>query len=119
MTQIIKSKMPDRDNKGHFVKGGNLGHPQFGGIQKSHPRKEKVKYVTQHERVAVARGKPTKCEHCGTTNPTKRYEWSCKDHKNYDDIDNFQRLCSGCHFKYDIKKGLHSKNWQKQYQGSK
>lgn len=53
-------------------------------------------YSAKHCRVRAARGRPQKCEACGTTEPTLRYEWH-NDSGNYDDIGAYQRLCKPCH----------------------
>jgi hypothetical protein len=45
---------------------------------------------------------PGKCEHCGKSEG--RLEWSSKDHKYSRIREDWQRVCPGCHFKYDMKK---------------
>lgn len=57
-----------------------------------------------HWRVEAKYGKPNYCEICKRTDK-KKYEWSNKDHSYRMPInkDDWQRLCTSCHRKYDIK----------------
>lgn len=57
-------------------------------------------YKAFHLRVATVRGKPKHCEHCGTTNPEKRYEWASIS-QNYADVYDYKRLCRRCHMRFD------------------
>ena len=61
--------------------------------------------VPLHRRIEKNLGKPRFCEHCKSTDK-KVYDWSNKDHKYKEDLSNWQRLCRGCHLKYDYKKQL-------------
>lgn len=72
---------------------------------------ERVCYKAAHQRVYAVRGRPQRCEHCNTTEPTKRYEWANKSGR-YHDPDDYMRLCRSCHCKHDglIKNlGQHAK----------
>jgi len=56
-------------------------------------------YAALHYRVISAKGRPKKCEICGTTDESKLYDWACVgDYKN---IDDYKRMCRSCHWKYD------------------
>lgn len=57
-------------------------------------------YYRHHIRVGQIRGKPKQCEGCGTTDPTKRYEWASLT-KNYADPMDYKRLCRRCHLRMD------------------
>lgn len=57
-------------------------------------------YQALHVRVAVARGKPKRCERCGTTDPRKRYEWANLTGQ-YDDVNDYERMCVSCHRAFD------------------
>ena len=73
-----------RDQRGHrnaMWRGGSAG------------------YQAMHLRVAEARGTPSKCEHCGTTD-AKRFEWANLSGR-YDDVNDYVRLCVSCHHKMD------------------
>jgi len=74
-------------------------------IAKSQVLDNSTNYNTLHNRVRKLRGTPSKCEHCGTTDK-RVYHWSNKDHVDYQNMDNYQRLCVPCHKKYDREKGL-------------
>ena len=57
-------------------------------------------YQACHIRVITARGRPSRCEECGTTDPSRCYDWAnltC----NYHDVDDYRRLCRSCHWKLD------------------
>lgn len=59
----------------------------------------KAGYAAAHLRVAVARGTPSLCEHCGTTDAA-RFEWANLT-GNYTDPDDYIRLCVSCHHRMD------------------
>ena len=72
---------------------------QFG--ENNHTWKGKlVTYKSAHSRVYAARGRPMKCEHCGTTNQKFKYDWANVS-GNYHDPGDYIRLCRSCHCKYD------------------
>lgn len=55
-----------------------------------------------HKWIVSLKGKPRKCEHCGTTE-AKFFDWSNKNHQYNKIEDEWQRLCRKCHIRYDIK----------------
>lgn len=57
-------------------------------------------YGALHKRVAAQRGKPMRCMVCGTTDPTKRYEWANMTGRYHDVLD-YVRMCVSCHHKKD------------------
>jgi len=57
-------------------------------------------YQALHLRVYRARGRPTTCSMCGTTDPTKTYDWANLT-GNYQDIADFAPMCRSCHWRYD------------------
>jgi hypothetical protein len=59
-----------------------------------------VGYGALHRWVYQTLGKPMKCEHCGTTT-AKKFEWANKDHQYNRDKDDWIRLCTKCHRRYD------------------
>lgn len=63
---------------------------------------DEVGYGGLHSWVKKNLGKQSLCEHCGDTEQ-KKYEWSNKDHKYRRNLDDWQRLCSKCHRKYDME----------------
>lgn len=75
-------KRDQRGEKNHAWKGGQAG------------------YSALHLRVSEQRGRPSKCEVCGTTDPSKMYEWASLT-KNYADIHDYKRMCRSCHHRFD------------------
>lgn len=61
---------------------------------------DKASYYAVHAWVARHRGRPQKCEHCGTTEK-KKYQWANKSHEYKRDLNDWIRLCVPCHKKYD------------------
>jgi hypothetical protein len=57
-------------------------------------------YVAIHMWVTRWKGKPNYCENCGTTEKRK-YEWANIDHKYHRVLDDYIRMCTSCHRKYD------------------
>lgn len=62
-------------------------------------RGDDAKYQALHLRVEAARGKPNRCARCWTT--TGRFEWANRT-GNYEDINDYVRLCVTCHRRYDL-----------------
>lgn len=60
----------------------------------------KIGYHTLHKWIANQRGRPKKCDFCGTTT-AKRFEWANKSHLYKQELDDWYRLCSKCHMTYD------------------
>lgn len=63
-------------------------------------RGERIGYKAAHDRVSAVRGKPCNCEHCGTTDPEKRYHWANLT-KQFHNPNDYIRLCISCHRKFD------------------
>jgi len=57
-------------------------------------------YAAFHYRVEKERGKPHYCSVCGTMDKN-RYEWANLT-GNYNDINDYARMCIPCHRKYDL-----------------
>jgi hypothetical protein len=73
---------------------------------KNNPEKAKrTKYYYDcHRIVRKTRGSPKKCELCGAEN-LSRYDWANLT-GNYDDINDYKRMCKPCHVRYDFKRKL-------------
>lgn len=93
---IRKAKI-GRTNSGSF----KIGHIS---ILKGKELKVNVGVGMIHGRVKTLYGEPRYCEICKSTSK-KKYEWSNKDHSYKIPINkkDWQRLCTSCHLKYDIK----------------
>lgn len=61
---------------------------------------EEASYRSKHAWVRRYKGTPSKCEHCGRTDK-KKYEWANIDHKYRRKLEDYIRLCTSCHRKYD------------------
>ena len=61
---------------------------------------ENAKYGAIHEWIRKKLGTPKFCECCGRTDK-KKYEWCNINHKYKRDINDWMRLCTKCHRKYD------------------
>jgi len=57
--------------------------------------------TTFHKRVENELGKPNKCEICGRTDKDTVYDWGNLT-GNYNDINDYKRMCRSCHKKYDL-----------------
>jgi DNA invertase Pin-like site-specific DNA recombinase len=58
-------------------------------------------YQAMHVRVETARGKPQRCERCGSTgDPERVYDWANLTGR-YGDVDDYERMCRHCHRQYD------------------
>lgn len=62
-----------------------------------------VSYTGLHQWVARKLGKPSKCKYCGTTN-AKKFEWANISRKYFRNLEDWIRLCTSCHRKYDYKR---------------
>ncbi|MFA5261424.1 MAG: hypothetical protein WC450_09370 [Candidatus Omnitrophota bacterium] len=72
-------------------KEGNK-HPNWKG--------NNVSYQALHTWVTRHKGSPQRCEDCGTTEPRK-YEWANISGKYKRDLNDWKRLCTKCHRKFD------------------
>lgn len=61
---------------------------------------EKASYHAVHAWVYRHRGRPQKCEHCGTTED-RAYHWANKSKKYKRELSDWIRLCVPCHSKHD------------------
>src|SRR3990167_8397377 len=87
-----------------FKKGAQgfwLGKKRLNMRGDKHPlwKGDKVGIRALHLRVERAKGKPNKCEFCGTIKG--EFEWANKSHKYLRDLNDWLRLCIPCHRKYD------------------
>ncbi len=59
-----------------------------------------VGYAAFHKRMESMKGKPQKCEVCGTVDTNKNYDWACLTGR-YEDPSDYKRMCRSCHAKHD------------------
>lgn len=77
---------------------GELGH--YWKEDHHNWKGDKAGYLALHHRVMRLKGKPKSCEVCGTTDPSKTYEWANLSGK-YELIEDYKRMCRKCHRGYD------------------
>lgn len=75
-------------------------HPEWKG--------EEASYNAKHAWVARWKGKPKKCEHCGTTK-SKVFNWANISRQYKRDLNDWIRLCRKCHHKFD---NISQKIWE-------
>lgn len=63
---------------------------------------DKAKYAAFHYRVINEKGRPQKCEVCGTDDKSKTYDWANLTGQ-YHLIEDYKRMCRSCHWKHDKK----------------
>lgn len=64
---------------------------------------DKVGYTGVHKWIYKKLGKPRTCSHCGSTKKNK-YEWANISGKYFRKVEDYIRLCTSCHRKYDNKR---------------
>lgn len=83
----------------HGIKARVAAKRDQRGPNNSSWRGSDATYQALHVRVQQARGTPSKCSHCGTES-APRFEWANLT-GNYDDVNDYIRLCVSCHHKMD------------------
>ena len=81
----------------HIGKSTGKNNPAWKGNQ--------VSYRALHHWIKRWKGSPSMCEVCCSP-LKKKYEWANKDHKYSRVLDDYIRLCTSCHRKYDKNKGI-------------
>jgi len=66
-------------------------------------KKDSDPYWRYHARVRSKRGSPKLCQVCGENDKRKWYDWANLT-GNYDDPDDYMRMCRRCHREYDKKR---------------
>lgn len=94
-------------NKTSFRKGmtpWNKGIKLPDNFGENHPlwKGEKCSYTALHNWIRLKLGELGKCEKCGTTK-AKKYEWANKDHLYKRNKNDWIRLCTKCHRRYDYE----------------
>lgn len=73
-------------------------HPNWKG--------ENAKYAAIHMWVNKYKKKPKYCTKCGKAGNSHQIHWSNIDHKYQRNLDDYIALCTSCHKKHDLDKGL-------------
>ncbi len=93
-----KEEYKSPNEKGH--KGFREGHSGYVGTKNYGWKGKKIEYATLHQWVRRWKGKPNKCDSCGTTK-AKKFEWANVDHKYRRVLEDYLRMCTTCHRAYD------------------
>lgn len=72
------------------------------GSKPSNFKGDDVGYGALHQWVRYHKGKPDKCEQCGSL---EDLNWANKSHEYNRDINDWMPLCQSCHMKYDRANG--------------
>jgi hypothetical protein len=80
----------------------NHARPMLGrkGEKITQWKGDDASYSAKHTWIESIKGKPRKCEDCGTEK-AKKFEWANIDHKYSRNPDDYIRLCHKCHIKLD------------------
>lgn len=94
---------PNKGKKGLYHSGSfKKGHKLNVGNKSWLWKGDKVSYGGLHTWVKTWKGEPKICQVCGTVK-AKKYEWANIDHKYRRVLEDFIRMCTKCHRKYDIE----------------
>ena len=80
-----------------------LGKRDQVGPANSSWRGNAAGFAALHLRVKAARGKPSRCACCDTTDPSVRYHWANLT-GHYEDVYDYARLCASCHLRLDARR---------------
>jgi hypothetical protein len=94
---ILRRKMCSK----HYQRWKKHGDPLVVLPMGPKPNYDLDSYGAQHHHVRVARGTPSYCEHCGTNDPDKWYEWAFNHVGNRKNVEDYLRLCRSCHRIFD------------------
>jgi hypothetical protein len=98
------------NNREHVLEMAKARHsakPKKGRVSgESHHnwKGDKVGYFGLHGWVERQLGTPQKCEVCGSTT-ARRFEWANLSHEYKRDVNDWKRMCTSCHRKFDIAHG--------------
>lgn len=70
------------------------------GLKNNMWKGDVASYKSFHRRIGRLKGQPKCCQVCGTTDPTKSYDWANLTGK-YEDPEDYERMCRSCHATHD------------------
>lgn len=94
-------KAENKIKVGWFKKGSAPFNKGRLGDYLPHWKGDNVSKDALHDWIENWKGKPSKCEFCGTTEG--KFQWSNISGEYKRDLNDFQRLCVKCHCKYDFE----------------
>jgi hypothetical protein len=96
--------------KEHNLKLGLIRKGKNAGKNNKEWKGEDASYVAFHQWVVQWKGRPDTCEKCGKSGLTgHKIHWANIDHKYRRVLDDYIRLCAGCHYEYDQENDLRYK----------
>ena len=96
-----------KENSSWFKKGNKSWNK---GRQAKNKENYSNDYSAVHNWVERVMGRPRKCDKCGDTTKS-RYHWANKTGKYLHETNDWVRLCTKCHFRYDFEKFGLRKTW--------
>jgi hypothetical protein len=115
----IRQSLLGRTMKPEWIKKGadsRRGKKLLSMFGDKHPnwKGENAGMTAHHDWIRRHKGKPNKCEVCGTIEKRK-YHWANKDHKYKRNLDDYWSVCVPCHRKYDTEKNNYKmpNRWRK------
>lgn len=103
-----KRKPRTLEHRRNLSKANSHPKPYLRGIKNPAWKGNEAGLTSKHDFVSKWKGKPKKCENCGTES-AKKYEWANVDHKYRRVLDDYIRMCTSCHRNYDIKHNNYKK----------
>lgn len=96
-------KIINKGNNPSWFKPGHNRVPTFPqGYRPPNFKEDGFHYSSLHHWVKRHKGKPVKCEHCGSVT---NLHWANKSHEYKRDLEDWLQLCCRCHSKYDRANG--------------
>ncbi|MFA5990482.1 MAG: hypothetical protein WC803_12875 [Sphingomonas sp.] len=86
--------------------------PHFYGEEHPGWKGDNAGKLAMHHWVINRKGKPSLCEHCKKTDK-KKYEWANVDHEYKRNLEDYIRLCTSCHRKYDMENNNYTSGIEK------
>lgn len=103
---LVKATKEQKTRRSEMAKDKGFGKWMSKKLEKesNNWKGEKVKYRGLHMWIQKMKGTPDICEHCGKTGlKGKKIQWANKSHEYKRDLEDWIRLCTICHRKYDKK----------------
>lgn len=101
--QSDKSRNYTKGEPVKFIAGHNMKNGRYKEEAHFGWKGDKVGHSALHNWIKKHYGTLKKCSNCGTTDPSKRYEWANISGEYRRDIKDFKRLCTKCHHAFDYK----------------
>jgi len=94
----IGRKIIQNDMKEFGIKARGQHARNQKGENNNNWKGDQAGYSALHRR--LYHSQPMKCEECGTSDPSRRYQWASLT-GNYSEPSDYKRMCQSCHARYD------------------